>query len=72
VTSPTRDPPKPAQATVSSPPSPARSASNPGSFRFDANGDTTQALASVFRIKRGQVRLLTVITAPTSANRSSG
>jgi hypothetical protein len=40
-----------------------------GSFRFDANGDTTQPLISVFRITRGQPRLLTAITAPTSTKR---
>jgi branched-chain amino acid transport system substrate-binding protein len=34
-----------------------------GSFRFDANGDTTQALVSVFRIVHGAPRLYTVITA---------
>ena len=35
-----------------------------GSFRFDANGNTTQALVSVFRIRRGQAHLFTVITPP--------
>jgi DNA-binding SARP family transcriptional activator/ABC-type branched-subunit amino acid transport system substrate-binding protein/streptogramin lyase len=33
-----------------------------GSFHFDANGDTSRALVSVFQVKRGQARLLTVIT----------
>jgi branched-chain amino acid transport system substrate-binding protein len=32
-----------------------------GTFRFDRNGDTSNAVVSVFRITRGQARLLTVI-----------
>jgi DNA-binding SARP family transcriptional activator/ABC-type branched-subunit amino acid transport system substrate-binding protein len=44
-----------------------------GRFRFDRNGDTSNAVVSVFRITRGQPRLLTVIkpsAGPASAQQS--
>jgi DNA-binding SARP family transcriptional activator/ABC-type branched-subunit amino acid transport system substrate-binding protein len=45
-----------------------------GSFRFDRNGDTSKAVVSVFRITRGQARLLTVIkpSARLAAFRAGG
>jgi branched-chain amino acid transport system substrate-binding protein len=35
-----------------------------GNFRFDANGDTTRAIVSVYQITRGRVSLRTTITPP--------
>lgn len=35
-----------------------------GDFRFDANGDTTRAIVSVYQVRGGRVKLLTTITPP--------
>jgi branched-chain amino acid transport system substrate-binding protein len=35
-----------------------------GNFRFDANGDTTRAIVSVYHVHGGRVSLLTTITPP--------
>ena len=35
-----------------------------GSFEFDANGDTTSAAVTMYRIERGRPRVHTVITPP--------